>query len=252
MTHSSPNLAQVPASKTNKEGQLVYGFEGGYGADCRSLFTVPEDKLLLGCDASGLELRMLAHYLGSQEYIDILLNGDIHTFNQKAAGLPTRNDAKTFAYATLYGAGFSKLGSIVGGGSKEGKKLKASFMDNVPGLRKLIEGVTSASERGWIKSIDGGRIKVRSSHAALNYLLQSAGAIVMKVFLRQFVTRTKHLDVLLVGNVHDEIGAEINPKDQEEINIICETSMLEAGKELGFRLPIEGEALFGRSWDTTH
>lgn len=87
MTHSSPNLAQVP-----KVGSP-------YGEECRSMFTVPAGKKLVGCDASGLELRCLAHYMGRWDggaYAHVILNGDIHSENQKAAGLPTRDNAKTF------------------------------------------------------------------------------------------------------------------------------------------------------------
>lgn len=95
-THSGPNVAQVPASKSDKEGNLIWGFDGNYGADCRKLFTVPKGYKQVGCDASGLELRMLSHYMNDDAYIDLILNGDIHTYNQKAAGLPTRDNAKTF------------------------------------------------------------------------------------------------------------------------------------------------------------
>ena len=100
MSHSKPNLAQIPSQP-----------------EYRELFTVDEGSKLVGVDASGLELRMLAHYMGDKEYTDLILNGDIHTYNQQAAGLPTRNDAKTFIYAFLYGAGDAKIGSIIGGGS---------------------------------------------------------------------------------------------------------------------------------------
>ncbi len=207
-THSGPNLAQVPASKTDKDGHLIFGFDGQYGADCRRLFTVPQGYKQVGVDASGLELRMLAHYMNDPEYTDLILNGDIHSYNQKAAGLPTRNNAKTFIYGFLYGAGDAKIGEIVGGTAKDGKRLKKNFLDSLPALKKLKEGVTNAAERGWIKSIDGSRIKIRSAHAALNFLLQSAGAIVMKKWLVILCDRAdkEGLDYKAVGNIHEHRG----------------------------------------------
>jgi DNA polymerase I-like protein with 3'-5' exonuclease and polymerase domains len=252
MTHSKPNLAQVPSSKTDKEGNLLYGFEGGYGADCRSLFIVPEGMMLLGCDASGLELRCLAHYMNDSAYTDVVLNGDIHTVNQLSAGLPTRNMAKTFIYGYLYGAGDSKIGEIVGGTAKHGKALKKKFLANTPALKILRERVLQAAERGWLLGIDGRRVRVRSPHAALNTLLQSCGAIIMKVFLRQFVDRSKHLDYELIGNVHDEIAVSMHPKDKEEFTTICLDSMIAAGEELNMRCKIEGDVMVGPSWDKTH
>jgi DNA polymerase I-like protein with 3'-5' exonuclease and polymerase domains len=105
MTHMSPNMAQVPNSGSP------------YGTDCRALWTVEQGNALVGIDASGLELRMLAHYMDDNEYTTEVVSGDIHTANQKAAGLETRNQAKTFIYAFLYGAGAAKIGSVVGGSS---------------------------------------------------------------------------------------------------------------------------------------
>jgi DNA polymerase-1 len=168
MTHSKPNLAQVPA---------VYS---EYGKECRELWVVPEGKKLVGVDASGLELRMLAHYMNDEKYTEEILNGDIHTANQMAAGLQSRDTAKTFIYAYLYGAGDSKIGSIVGGSSKAGANLKAKFLDNTPSLKVLRRRVDSQSSKGWLRGLDGRRLIVRSAHAGLNVLFQSAGAIIMK------------------------------------------------------------------------
>lgn len=253
-THSRPNLAQVPASKVDKEGHLLRGFEGAYGADCRSLFTVPKNFKQVGCDASGLELRCLAHYMNDPAYTDLILNGDIHTANQKAAGLDYRNQAKTFIYAFLYGAGDAKIGSIVGGGSKEGKMLKKKFLAGTPALKTLRENVLMAAERGWVKGIDGRKVRVRSAHAALNSLLQSCGAIIMKVFLRCVIKEADRLGLnyKMVGNIHDEIQAEVQLSDVAQFKIACESSMLKAGEELKLRIAIEGEAMEGETWADTH
>jgi len=254
MTHSSPNLAQVPASKTDKEGHVIYGFDGAYGGDCRQLFTVPEGYVQVGCDAAGLELRCLAHYMNDVEYTDAILNGDIHTINQKAAGLPTRNDAKTFIYSWLYGAGDAKVGSIVGGKAKEGKVLKTKFLEALPALKVLREGVLIAAERGFLKSISGGRVRVRSPHAALNTLLQSCGAIIMKAWLRLVYKRATKagIDFKFNGNIHDEAQAEVLAKDVKAYEAICLQAMTDAGEELNTRCPLAGDVKHGRDWSCTH
>lgn len=254
MTHSSPNLAQVPSAKVDKEGHLIYGYEGQYGADCRRLFTVPKGYKLVGCDASGLELRCLAHYMNDAAYTDLILHGDIHTANQHAAGLAQRGQAKTFIYAFLYGAGDAKIGSIVGGSSRQGKALKKKFLDNTPALKALREGVLKAAERGWLKGIDGRRVRVRSAHAALNTLLQSCGAIIMKVALRILVksVQAEGLDVTFVGNIHDEFQAQVADKDVQRYTELCGECFIKAGEELKIRIKIEGEAKVGMNWAETH
>ena len=127
-THSTPNVAQVPSVRAD------------YGKECRELFTVRKGYKLVGCDASGLELRMLAHYMAFYdrgEYAKIVTEGDVHTVNQKAAGLETRDQAKTMIYALLYGAGDHKMGEIIGGGAREGQQLKRKFFSSLPALARL-------------------------------------------------------------------------------------------------------------------
>ena len=169
MTHHSPNMAQVPSSSSP------------WGEECRSCWTVDLDNYLLaGADASGLELRMLAHYLNApdikdEDYVREVCEGDIHTKNQTAAGLQTRPQAKTFIYAFLYGAGPAKIGAIVGGGEAEGSRLLTSFLDNTPSIEKLRKKVAKLSAQGTLPGLDGRKLQVRSPHAALNTLLQGAG-----------------------------------------------------------------------------
>src|SRR5574343_81729 len=176
MTHHSPNMAQVPKASPKVP----------YGRECRELFTVPAGYKLVGVDASGLELRMLAHYMKDKDYIDEVINGDVHSKNQAAAGLQTRDQAKTFIYALLYGAGAEKIGSIAGGDAEQGRKLIESFLGNTPALKALKDTVTTLAEKGTIKGLDGRRLYVRSPHKALNTLLQGAGAILMKQSLILF------------------------------------------------------------------
>lgn len=242
MTHNSPNMAQVPS----------VGSE--YGYECRSCWVVPKGYKLVGCDASGLELRMLAHYMNDYYYTNEILQGDIHTANQKAAGLSERSQAKTFIYAFLYGAGDAKIGTIVGGGAKEGKVLKDKFLKNTPALLKLRENVDKAAARGYLKGLDGRRVIVRSPHAALNTLLQSAGAIVMKkalTLLDYRATRAK-LDYQFVGNIHDEFQVEVKEEHAEEFGQLAVKSIIQAGEDLQLRCPLDGEYKVGNNWAETH
>jgi DNA polymerase I-like protein with 3'-5' exonuclease and polymerase domains len=243
MTHMSPNMAQVPNSGSP------------YGEDCRDLWTVEKGYKLVGIDASGLELRMLAHYMKDDAYTSEVVSGDIHTANQKAAGLETRNQAKTFIYAFLYGAGDAKIGQIVGAGAKEGKELKSRFLKNTPSLEKLREQVSSiAAKSGTLPGLDGRRVQVRSDHAALNTLLQSAGAIVMKqalVLLNDELRRAK-INYKFVANVHDEWQIEVEEARAEEAGKLGVLAIEKAGKVLKMRCPLSGEYKVGNSWKETH
>lgn len=248
MTHSSPNMAQIPNA-----GSI-------YGPECRECWTVEDGNVLVGCDASGLELRMLAHYMKDNDYVRTVCEGsskdgtDVHTVNQRAAGLSTRDNAKTFIYAFLYGAGDAKIGSIVGGSAKDGAKLKAKFLDQTPALRKLIERVAKQAAKGWVPGLDGRRIWVRSEHAALNSLLQGAGAVVMKKALVLFYDKIKKYkwNVKLVANVHDEFQFECSKDIAEEAGKAARMSIIEAGEYFKLRCPLDGEYKIGRNWRETH
>jgi DNA polymerase I len=242
MTHQSPNMAQVPASHSP------------YGHECRSCWTVPEGKKLVGFDASGLELRMLAHYMKDEDYTNEIINGDIHTANQRLAGLESRNQAKTFIYALLYGAGDEKLGSVAGGGRTTGKKLRESFLNNLPSFAALKDRVSNASSRGYLTGLDGRRLLVRSEHSALNTLLQAAGAIVMKkalVILDDYAKLWK-LDYKIIGNIHDEVQSEVAEKDAEKFGWLAVECLKAAGLEFNLRCPLDGEYKVGTTWAETH
>lgn len=248
MTHSSPNMAQIPNA-----GSI-------YGPECRECWTVEEGNVLVGCDASGLELRMLAHYMKDNDYVRTVCEGsskdgtDVHSVNQRAAGLATRDLAKTFAYAYLYGAGDAKIGSIIGGSARDGAKLKAKFLSSLPALSRLIGTVSKYAAKGWVPGLDGRRIWVRSEHAALNSLLQGAGAIVMKKALVLFdnKVRANKWAVKYVANVHDEAQLEC-PKDiAEEVGKAFKQSIIEAGEHYKLRCPLDGEYKIGRNWRETH
>jgi len=254
MTHSKPNCAQVPATKHGKDGKVLWGFEGGYGADCRDLWVVPKDYKLVGCDASGLELRMLAHYMNDDKYTNEILNGDIHTANQKSAGLHTRDQAKTFIYAFLYGAGDSKIGEVAGGGAKRGRILKKNFLDNTPALKQLRDKVTQSSDKGWVTGLDGRKLHIRSKHSALNTLLQSAGAVIMKkalILLDSYAKQYK-IDYKFVLNVHDEFQCEVRNDQADFFGGLAVGSIVQAGESFKLNCPLDGEYKVGETWQQTH
>ena len=242
MTHSKPNVAQVPASRAP------------YGEECRSCWTVPEGYKLVGFDASGLELRMLAHYMNDEEYTNEVINGDIHTANQKLAGLESRDQAKTFIYALLYGAGDAKLGSVAGGSRATGEGLKKRFMSNLPAFANLKARVASEAAQGWIRGLDGRRLTVRSEHAALNTLLQSAGAIVMKqaLILLDNYGILWGLDYKIVGNIHDEVQSEVKAKDAEKFGRLAVSCLEAAGLHFNLNCKLAGEYKIGTTWSETH
>jgi DNA polymerase I-like protein with 3'-5' exonuclease and polymerase domains len=260
MTHSSPNMAQIPAIRKDDKGVILMGTAGGYGVECRECWTVNDGNVLVGCDASGLELRMLAHYMKDNDYVRTVCEGsskdgtDVHTVNQRAAGLSTRDNAKTFIYAFLYGAGDAKIGSIVGGTAKDGSRLKEKFLSQTPALARLLERVGKQASKGWVPGLDGRRIWVRSEHAALNSLLQGAGAIVMKEALCIFYDKIKanKWPVKLVANVHDEFQFECPKEVAEEAGKAARMSIIEAGQFYNLRCPLDGEYKIGRSWRETH
>ena len=238
MTHSSPNLAQIPR-----------------GSDYRSVWTVPAGYMLVGCDAAQLELRLLAHYMKDDEYIDQILNGDIHSYNQEAAGLATRDQAKTFIYALIYGAGDGKIGSIVGGTAKDGKALKEKFFRTLPSYGRLCAKIAGIVEdHGVLPGLDGRRIRVRSAHSALNTLLQGGGAVVMKEATAQLydVVQDRGLDACPVAQVHDEVQLEVVRHQADEVAQLAVQSIRKAGELLNLRCAMDGEAKIGRTWRDTH
>ena len=242
MTHSKPNLAQVPSSSSL------------YGPECRSCWIVPKGYKLVGIDASGLELRMLAHFMDDADYTNTILTGDIHTANQKAAGLDTRNQAKVFVYAYIYGAGDEKIGSIAGGGRAVGKRLKASFLKATPALAKLKENVAQSAAKGYITGLDGRKVFIRSEHAALNSCLQSAGSLIMKqalIILDRYAILWG-IDYKFVGNIHDEFQVEVREDQASKFGALAASCIEAAGIHFKLRCPLAGEFKVGDSWADTH
>ena len=242
MTHRNPNMAQVP------------NLGSPYGKECRACWTVPEGYKLVGIDASGLELRMLAHYMNDADYIEEVINGDIHSTNQELAGLKTRDQAKTFIYALVYGAGDAKIGKIINGDIKKGKALKERFFSNLPALKKLRDRVQQASNRGFLKGIDGRKIYVRSQHASLNTLLQGCGAIVMKqamVNIHQLI-KLNVVDAQFVANIHDEWQLQVKESQADYIGRLGVESIEKVTEQFNMRCDLTGQYKIGGNWSETH
>ena len=241
-THNKPNMAQVPS---------VGSF---FGEECRSLFTAPEGKVLVGVDCSGVELRAFSSYLHKFDkgaYAKEVVEGDIHSKHANILGI-SRSEAKTFIYAFLYGAGFQKLGQIVGKGIREGKRLKQTFSRRIPAYAELIKSIERSIDiKGTIQTIDGREIKPRSKHSALNLLIQSSGSILMKQSCVCFRDNAKH-PYEMHANVHDEVQFSCLQEHAEELGKTFCDSITQAGKILGFKALFEGEYKVGKNWAETH
>ena len=242
MSARSPNLQQVPSVKSP------------YGAECRSCWIVPKDYKLVGIDASGLELRMLAHYMKDKEFINEIVNGDIHARNQKIAGLKSRSQSKSIIYAIIYGAGNKKLGQMVGGSTARGKKLRERLFADQPAFKSLGDRVTQVAKRGYVKGLDGRRINIRRNYASLNSLLQGAGATIMKKALLLLYKNGKkrNLDFKFVANIHDEWQVEVHTAHAEYFGKLGVEAIKEAGTFYNLRCPLDAEYKIGDSWNDTH
>jgi DNA polymerase I-like protein with 3'-5' exonuclease and polymerase domains len=192
--------------------------------------------------------------MNDSDYTNLLLNADVHTANQLAAGLETRDQAKTFIYAFLYGAGDAKIGSIVGGNAKVGKVLKERFLSNTPALAKLKADVSQAAARGYLKGLDGRKIWIRSPHAALNSLLQGAGAVVMKKALTELDVYSKlwGIERKFVGNIHDEIQTEVITPKAHVFGRLAVSCIQAAGIHFDLNCPLDGDYKVGSNWAETH
>jgi DNA polymerase-1 len=244
MAHHSPNMAQIPAVRSP------------YGKECRDCWTVenPYTHSIVGTDASGLELRCLAHLMNDTNFTEEVLNGDIHTANMRMAGISDRDQAKTFIYAFMYGAGASKIGQIVGKGAKEGQELMNRFLSNMPALKRVRDSVTNSASKGKIRGIDGRLLHVRSPHSALNTLLQGAGAVVCKLWLINMNKRIQAsgVDAKLVASIHDEYQYEVSKKDVQKFGSITKDAMKETEQQLQMKCPLDNEWKEGMTWAQTH
>lgn len=300
-THSKPNVSQVPGVKiletkdyekgldwiakhkeagtfvdaTWKEGKgewaiYVRGRQGDHGWDCRELFTVPPGYKLVGCDLSGIEFRCLANLtfeFDDGELVDVVLNGDIHQKNADLAGI-SRSVAKRLLYATMYGGGDAKLGSIVEPLASEGrqrslgKQLRAKLMAAMPSLNQAIKAIHKESRmnQSTIAGLDGRRLFIRSKHAALNLRLQSDGALIAKkwcllvddLFYEEGWDHGVDADYAFCSWSHDEIQVAVREDLADRAAEIMEAAAPMAGDHFGFNCPVAAESKVGMNWAETH
>lgn len=255
MTHNSPNTANIPKAKKKVK----------YGIECRRLWRARPNRREVGYDAAGLEMRMFAEYLNNDEATLLFTVGDPHLNNTRNLELPDEMrdlTVKNGFYAYLYGAGDPKLGVTIkpelrGGEAGEyGKWARGVLEKGTPGLARLVADIQDElrGAGGLLRTIDGGFIRCNSKSAALNYKLQSAGAIVMKkaaIIARNEINR-KGLDGFFVGNIHDEGQLDASEKDSEEVGKTCVQAITEAGLALGFRVPLTGDYKVGANWAECH
>jgi hypothetical protein len=276
-THRGPNLGQVPKvvkkkrvlGDGKKEEYVAWGREGGWGPDCRALFGPKPGWKMVGSDLSGIELRCLSHYMAKFDngaYAKALLEGDIHTTNQLAAGLKDRDQSKTFIYAFLYGAGDEKIGSIVASTAsiseqkKIGAELKTKFLKGLPALNAVLKDVKKqVKSQGYLVGLDGRRLHCRAQHSALNTLLQSAGAIISKYWLLQIDDdmydagyQNEWVDWAQMLWVHDETQMAARPEIAEHVAQIAVTAARKAGETLNFNMPVDAEYKIGENWQECH
>lgn len=231
------------------------------GSEIRSLFGPGEGRVQVGCDLSGIEARLFANAMNDKEYIDVILHGDIHTDNQQRAGLPTRDAAKTFFYAFLYGAGDTKIGQIIGGNAEDGRRIKETFLKTLPGLVSLIDTKQEEAEKGYITGLDGRRVFITKNEVgmydvrkALNTYLQSAAAQYFKYWL-MFTNeeiKSRDLDAQLMISYHDELQFSCHPDAVEDLKEILEIALKGADRELDIVCPNAIEIKTGKNWMDCH
>lgn len=250
--HMRPNLAQIPSTRSP------------WGKECRELFTVPSGMKLFGTDASGLELRMLAHYMWAFDdgaYADVVLNGDIHTVNMEAAGLALRDTAKTFIYAKIYGSGVKGLAETCGMSVKAMKEVVANFDKGLPALAALTEAVKyTIRTKGYVKALDGRKIYCSSEHAALNYLLQSAGAIVCKTWMVEIHRILKCMNtnystyIKQLAFVHDELQFAYDEKfiSHDSLDKVSKLAMKNTQIKLKVKIDLDSDSGSGMNYAETH
>ena len=239
--HRNPNLAQVPSDER-----------------FRRLFLPSPNQVMVGADLSGIELRMLAHYLARYDegqYADILLNGDIHQTNADKIGI-SRKLVKTVTYAFLYGAGDQKIGLSYDKqlspkkAKAKGKEIRDAYIDAIPGLADLLTAVKGASDRGFIRAIDGRKIQLTSPHVALNYLLQGSAGVIAKRWM--VLAHDNPYCCSQLAFIHDELQYESDPDCADLLKSYLETTATEAGAYYKLRIKIDAEGKIGNNWAEVH
>jgi DNA polymerase-1 len=248
--HQGPNMANIPSITDEK------GLCGLFAYECRAAWTVPRGYSLCGTDASGIQLRVLAHYMNDAVYTNTLLNGDIHTYNMNALGgfCKDRPTAKTFIYAWLLGAGVGKVAQILGCSHREAEWAMNNFLDATPALKALKRKASMAAERGYLIGLDGRRLGIESEHKALSVYLQGGETVVMRLanVFWQNVAKKNDMDFRQVVWVHDEWQTEVLTNQADELGKIQVQSIRDAGLAFNLNCPLDGEYKIGGNWAETH
>jgi DNA polymerase-1 len=253
--HRGPNMANIPSVPHGKTG-ILWKMDGMYAAECRQAFEVPEGKRLVGTDAAGIQLRVLAHYMNDPIYTEQVIDGDIHTFNMNALGryCKDRPTAKTFIYAFLLGAGVAKIAEILDCSPAQANKSMANFYEALPTLKKLKSQAANAASMGWMKGLDGRILKIGSEHLALSVYLQGGETVLMRVanVFWQNQARKEGITFKQCAWVHDEWQTEVDADQAERLGEIQVQSIIDAGTHFNLNCPMDGEAKIGRNWLETH
>lgn len=265
MSHSAPNQANIPSVFHDEPISPVEEVKHKYDGAMRACFYAPEGSHLVGTDADGIQLRILAHYMRSNAYKNAILKGDksagtdIHSLNMKALGpvCRDRDTAKTFIYAWLLGAGIPKIASILNTNVAQASKAVNSFLSSLPELKKLKDiYIPRDAGRGYFKGLDGRKVQCDSEHLMLAGYLQNGEAVVMKWAMRLWTTQAdkEGLQYDLVDFVHDEWQTIVygDRSKAERMGEIQRASIAQAGRELGLFCPLEGSTTIGHSWKETH
>ncbi len=250
--HQSPNTANIPAVRVGKDGVPLYGEDGYYTYEARDLWVARSGRVLVGTDAAGLELRMLAHYLNRPDFTKQVVEGDPHQYNADTVGI-TRPQAKTLIYAIMYGAAAPKIAKTLGVSVREGAKIREMFLDRL-GLGDLIAECQREQAMGRVSLVDGSQVICPSPHAALNYKLQGGGARVMSlgaVFIDRAI-KQYDLDSLKVGDIHDEWQFDVHPDSALVHAALAEEAIVKAGLKLKLNVPLDAESKIGLTWAETH
>ena len=249
-SHQNPNMANIPSITTER------GLSGLFAYECREAWTVPRGFKLVGTDAAGIQLRVLAHYMNDSDYTKTLLEGDIHTFNKNALGeyCKDRPTAKTFIYAWLLGAGQAKVAQILNCSVRQAGEAMDNFLRSIPALKELKRKAAMAAQRGYLVSLDGRRIKIESEHKALSVYLQGGETVIMRMANFLWYTQAKKNKIKFKQTVwvHDEWQTETEESRAEELGKLQVQSIIDTGEHFDLNCPLDGEYKIGNNWAETH
>lgn len=271
MAHQQPNTANIPNEYEQNGNKKLLGKE------LRSLWQAPRNRLLVGVDAEGIQLRIFAHYINDEEFTDALVRGrkddktDPHSLNQRILGqvCKTRAAAKRFVYALLLGAGIGKLAQILECNQRTAEEALGRLLTRYTGFAKLKEeSIPLDAKKGWFTGLDGRRVRIPGDtvgerrHLCMSGYLQNGEAIVMKKATLKWMDLLKEKNAMLVNFVHDEWQTEV-PNNMavaiEVAKLQCDSLRI-VGEELGLRCPLAGsywnddhkDYTIGTNWSVTH